>query len=293
MTEMELALRQSLDAMNSNLQSFIGITTQDDGAFYIRVDSLKHKRNVQRYIDLFCNGDQDIEEHDTRKLKITTYLLHMNDIPHIGEDFANKVWEHDLGVHFDGIREDQATFVFERAIDQQMTNITTRKCDMCYKIGSHHKLLKCGSCKMAYFCNTKCQELAWNGHHRKECKFKMKLIEKKSDLLVTWKQEMAWRFFLTTHKRGIFEFFDEVESKCGKKSKILLLTNMISYDDKVGFQFRTVSMRFFTSYKKTSMHGSFLTMKKFLLWNQILKSRPDTYMLAIPYNGYFNFFPII
>lgn len=287
MTEMELALRQSLDAMNSNLQSFIGITTEDDGAFYLRVDSLKHKRNVQRYIDLFCNGDQDIEEHDMRKLKITTYLLHMNDIPHIGDDFANKVWEHDLGVHFDSVQQEEATLYYEASINQEMKNIETRQCDYCSKIDVKHKLLKCGACKLAYFCDKQCQKTWWLCH-KNRCK-KTKHFTKSK--LLNYKQELAWKLFLCENIKDIFEFFDAVETKCGKKSKILLLTNVIGNSDgKLYFQFRTVSMRFFTSYKKTLMYGENFDTNDFLLWNKLLKSRDDAYLLAIPYNDCFNFF---
>jgi|TARA_B100001094_G_scaffold279791_2_gene290188 hypothetical protein len=289
MTAMEMVMRQSLDAMKSNLQSFVGITTLDMDVFYIRVDSLKHKRNVQRYLDLFCNGDKDIEEHDMRKLKTTTYLLHMNDIPHIGNDFDKNVWEYDLGVHFDSEQKEEVTLYFEAIIDQEMKNIETRQCEYCSKIDEKHKLLKCGACKLVYFCNEQCQKTWWPCH-KYACKTKYRT---KSDLLNS-KQALAWKLILCGHVKNIFEFFDHVETKCGKKSRILLLTNGISNSDgKFYFQFRTVSMRFFTSYKKTSMNGEKIKKNDFLMWNQLLKSRPDAYMLAIPYNGYFMFFPMI
>lgn len=273
---MELAMRKSLDAIESDPKAFIGMGSLDGGRdFFLRVRKMKHKKNILRYLDLFCNGDQETEERDMRKLKITTYLLHMNDIPHLGDDFANKVWEYDLGVHFDTIQQGHNTFYFEKAIYQDMKDVLIRQCDYCGKVSLHHQLLKCGACKVAYFCNEQCQKALWP-LHKLECKCN---YSTKSELLHS-KQGMTWKLFLCRYGKEILGFFNHVETHCGKKSKILLLTNVVHSHDEVNFQFRTVSMRLFTSYKQNVMD--------FIDLNNKLKARSDVYLLAIPYNGGFN-----
>ena len=276
---MELSMRQMLNEIQSDLQAFIGIES-DGGDWYLRVHDMKHKKNIQRYLELFCNRDEDIEECDTRKLKITTYLLHMNDIPHVGEDFSEKVWQYDLGVHFDSKQGEETTFYFAKTVDEEMKDIVIRECENCGRIVSDRELLKCGACKLAYFCNEQCQRAFWP-YHRILCKY-----ENRTKLnLLQAKQQKAWKFFLCSHGKEILEFFDHVETQCGKKSKVLLLTNVVHSGDTNDFQFRTVSMRFFTSYQQNA--------KEFIAWNKMLKTRSKAYLLAIPYNGYFNFLPML
>lgn len=255
-----------------------------DGHLVMTIDTLKKKQNMRRYIKLLLNREGVLENNDSRKLKISTYLLLMNDVAacmeydkrmQLRENFALGRWVR--GQDTNGI----STYVVE--VPGLMSMISLRVCSYC---GYEGELLKCGKCLATYYCNRRCQQLAWSSH--KHC---CVAPTTKSNVLCM-KMHQAWRACLHRHKPGILTWIDHIDQVYKQKSRAILLDAIEpSQDGFFQLHFISVSLRFFTAY--TTRHRELKIMKEFVLcplWTRaFLERNPTAYLLAIPFRGYFQF----
>ena len=241
-----------------------------------------------KYIKMALKGDEKPKESDMRKFKPATFLLHMNDIIFLKRDFFR-----DVLLHYDLTLDEYGYTPLK--FDCPRNNLLTdmRQCGQCNKIGKTRELLKCGHCKIVYYCNEDCQRKHWRAH-KQICQTLFKEMTNQS--FIEHKQCLAWKMVLMGGKSGrdsksiVHEYFDKVEAKYGKKSKVLLLTQVYGKtdNDRTCFELRTVSMRFFTNYSDKIVRNH--EMKQRLISaSQIMKRNSDLFMLAIPYDGDFNF----
>jgi hypothetical protein len=92
---MKAFLQEQMNAIVANPSQHLHVMGQDDTSLLV-VDAAQ-KKIVLKYLQLACNPDKDREEIDRHKLKVTTFLLHLNDIPHIDMFwFMQAVVKHDL-----------------------------------------------------------------------------------------------------------------------------------------------------------------------------------------------------
>ena len=142
--------------------------------------------------------------------------------------------------------------------------------------------MKCGKCMAAYYCNARCQKLAWSAH--KHCcevpSTKLKFLD--------MKMHLAWTLCLSIHKAEIFLWLEYINQVYKQKSRTILLVGVEPAQD--GFfslVFASVSLRFFTSFTIPAD----LQLKKtmFLTARAHLDRNPGALLLAIAFDGYFRF----
>lgn len=243
------------------------------------IDTPKAVQNARRYIELFCDKEGALEKKDLRKLKISTYLLLMNDeANHVGRDKRMQLLkQYGFGRGRDVID------TYEVKIPCQMRLIPTRFCGHCHSSKKQGGLLKCGKCMTAYYCDARCQKLAWS-NHKHSCAVpatKLKFLE--------MKMHLAWKALFSNFKAHMFDWLDEIEQKYKQKSRAILLVGVEPAEDGVSkLLFSSVSLRFFTSFTNPKN----LQQKKdvFLTARAQLDQNPDALLLAIPFDGYFQFF---
>lgn len=273
-----------MDAMLENPGSDVSICGKNGESV---LDVMAEQKPILiKCIKMVCNGDKKAKESDMRKLKPTTFLLHVNDVMFIGrEHFQDVVLEYDLSL------DDYGYTPLTFSCPSEMLFTDMRHCDQCNKMGQKRELLKCGRCKMVYYCNGDCQSKDWPSH-KSICKGLCK--EMRNEVVFLHKSSLAWRMVLTSDKSGkesrVHRYFDAIEAKCGKKSKVLLLMDIYGNSDnnRTHFEFRTVSFRFFTKHSnRVNSNAQF--KKNLVTLSEIIKSRPDSFILAIPFDGDFAF----
>lgn len=58
-------------------------------------------------------------------------------------------------------------------IGRRKQYVSSIRCFSCGKLRFENDLFRCGNCRLAYYCNVKCQKHHWkNGGHKKSCKKK-------------------------------------------------------------------------------------------------------------------------
>ena len=264
------------DCMHRLLQTWhssgiISIATPDGEL--LMIDTLKKKRNMRRYIELFCDREDMLEKKHAHKLKISTYLLLMNDEANcVGHDKRMQlISEFGLGHSTNGIS------TYDVQVPRQMSRISLRICSYCLASSNGGGLLKCGKCKTTYYCNPHCQKQAWSGH-----KHYCTLPKTKFGFLVK-KIHLAWQACLLTHKQEILQWLDHINQVYKQKSRAILLAGVEPGEDGfLSLQFVSVSLRFFTSYANQNKHY-------ILRARAILEHKQDAFLLSIPFNGYFLF----
>lgn len=283
---MKSFLMAQMDAMLENPGSDVSICGKNGES--VLYATTEQQPILIKYIKMVCNGDKKAEESEMRKLKPTTFLLHVNDVMFIGREyFQDIVLEHDLSLNDYGYTP--LTF----SCPSEMLSTDMRHCEQCNQMGQKRELLKCGRCKMVYYCNGDCQRTDWPSHNflcNGICK------EMRNEVIFLHKSSLAWRMVLTStsdesgKESRVHRYFDAIEEKCGKKSKVLLLMDIYgnSDNDRTSFEFRTVSFKFFTKHSKRIISNA--QLKKNLVYlSEIIKSRPDAFLLAIPFDGDFAF----
>lgn len=253
------------------LKNGISTIATPDGELLL-IDTPKKLQNVRRYIELFCDKEGELERKDSRKLKISTYLLLMNDEANrVGRNKRMELLtEYGLGQGTHGLS------TYEVKVPCQMSRISVRICSYCQSINNKGGLMKCGKCMAAYYCNARCQKLAWSAH--KHCcevpSTKLKFL--------CMKMHSAWQACLSVHRTDIFLWLDHINQVYKQKSRTILLVGVEPAQD--GFfslEFASVSLRFFTPFEKNRHNLLYIRAS--------LEKNPDAYLLAIPFDGYFRF----
>lgn len=287
---MKAFLQQQINAIVAHPSQHLHVMGQDDTSLLV-VDAAQ-KKIVLKYLQLACNADKDREEIDRHKLKVTTFLLHLNDIPHIDMFwFMQAVVKHDLTMSpmnpNNKFAIDYLYPSFNISIPHEMQVIDTRTCATCFKVGQKRELKKCGNCYMRYYCNEDCQRRHWC-RHKVECRrHKSKAALLKAKRLVAWEQVFA------QHISKVHDYFDDIERKYKKKSKVLVLYSVESVEDDLTlFRFASVSMKFLTEFSYAVVSAGQETREKSIFAQKVLKANKRAFLVVLPFNGDFSVFSL-
>ena len=268
--------------LHTCLQNLLSILLKDgintiatpDGEL-LMIDTLKKQRNVQRFLELFCDKDDEIEQKHLRKLKISTFLLLMNDEANrVGRNKRMQLLtEYGLGWDTHGIN------TYQVKVPCQMSRISVRICSYCHSSNNKGGLMKCGKCMTAYYCNARCQKLAWSAH--KHC---CEVPSTKLQFLCM-KMHLAWKACLSIHKDEMFLWLDHINQVYKQKSRTIVLAGVEpAQDGWFSLDFVSVSLRFFTFFTPFEQNKhSLLSIRAHLDKN------PGALLLAIPFDGQFRF----
>jgi len=286
---MKAFLQEQMNAIVANPSQHLHVMGQDDTSLLV-VDAAQ-KKIVLKYLKLACNAGKDIEEIDKHKLKVTTFLLHLNDIPHIDTFwFTKAVVKHDLTMSPMNPNNKFANNLypsFNISIPHEMQVIDTRTCATCFKVGQKRELKKCGNCYMRYYCNEDCQRRHWC-RHKVECRrHKSKAALLKAKRLVAWEQVFA------QHISKVHDYFDDIERKYKKKSKVLVLYSVESVEDNLTlFRFAPVSIKFLTEFSYAVVSGGQEAREKAIGVQRVLKAKKSAFLIVLPFNGDFSVFSL-
>ena len=280
---MKAFLQQQINAIVAHPSQHLHVMGQDDTSLLV-VDAAQ-KKIVLKYLQLACNADKDREEIDRHKLKVTTFLLHLNDIPHMDKvSFMGAVAKHNLTMSPNNPNNYPS---FNISIPHEMQVIDTRTCATCFKVGQKRELKKCGNCYMRYYCNEDCQRRHWC-LHKVECR-----RPKTKQALLIAKSQVAWEQVFAQHIARLHDYFDDIERKYKKKSKVLVLFSIEGVgDDVTQFCFAPVSIKFLTEYAIAVFNAGRGAREKAIYVQKVLKAKTSAFLILIPYNGDFNIFSL-
>ena len=168
-----------------------------------------HNHIVMRYLKLLSEKDQEATESDRRKLKITSFLLHVSELNWLAgvDEYEQTAAKYSL----------HTSMILQYGIKTKVQFFRVRECAACQAGGVKGEFMKCGRCFSAYYCDVNCQRSDWkNGHKTSCCKPKTKY-----DLLRS-KEALAWTLFLKMHTEAVVKYCNMVQSETNKKSKVLI-----------------------------------------------------------------------
>ena len=280
---MKAFLQQQINAIVAHPSQHLHVMGQDDTSLLV-VDAAQ-KKIVLKYLQLACNAYKAREEIDRHKLKVTTFLLHLNDIPHMDKvSFMGAVAKHNLTMSPNNPNNYPS---FNISIPHEMQVIDTRTCATCFKVGQKRELKKCGNCYMRYYCNEDCQRRHWC-RHKVECR-----RHKSKAALLKAKRLVAWEQVFSQHISKVHDYFDDIERKYKKKSKVLVLYSVESVeDDLTVFRFAPVSMKFLTEFSHAVVSAGQETREKAIFVQKVLKANKRAFLVVLPFNGDFSVFSL-